>query len=56
MITKREESLMRSCFSYGFDCGMNDKNNGYSNLNLNDVFDEWINEVIADNGALSVSI
>ena len=42
---------MQKAFSYGFDCGMNDANNGYSNMNLKDVFDDWMSEQVADNGS-----
>jgi len=50
MLTKREKKLMYDAFFVGFDCGMNDAENGYSNTSLKSLFNEWLNEQVADNG------
>ena len=41
---------MQQAFAWGFDHGMNDANNGYSNMNLTDVFNELMDEPVSDGG------
>lgn len=50
MFTEKERYLMQQAFSWGFDHGMNDENNGYSSMNLTDVFNDLLEETVADCG------
>ena len=50
MLTDKEKHLMTEAFKFGFDCGMHDKNNGYSSRDLNTVFNELLEEPVADCG------
>ena len=50
MLTDREKKLMLTAFETGFMCGVADAENGYSNVPQKERFDDWLSEVIADNG------
>ena len=41
---------MLTAFETGFMCGVADAENGYSNVPQKERFDDWLSEVIADNG------
>jgi len=50
MITDRERKLMLAAYGCGFEEGVLDVENGFSNRPVKNIFEEWMNTTVADNG------